>query len=234
MGFIDNDNQIITVDSILTEVGRELLARNDGSFEIVRYAFGDDEVDYSLFTPNTGSLQQDLDIVNLPIFEANVNEKIALKHQLITISNPDLKYMPTLEANVASLTVKEKADAQVGKSLEFKQAMFGGRVVPSEIVDGSFIIQLDNDLLFIERQTPTNITPNGVSQYVLPRTAIGVDQGAQIRFNIAVQAITNDIWSTLGTGTAPSRTITVKVRCQGTLSGLLKEVDVTINEEFVR
>ncbi len=218
----------------MTEVGRELLARNDGSFEIVRYAFGDDEIDYSLFTPNTGSLQQDLNIVNLPIFEANVNEKIALKHQLITISNPDLKYLPTLEANVTSLTLKEKADAQVGKSLEFKQAMFGGRVVPSEIVDGSFIIQLDNDLLFIERQTPTNITPNGVSQYVLPRTAVGVDQGAQIRFNIAVQALTNDIWNTLGTGTAPSRTMTVNVRCQGTLSGLSKEIAVTINEEFVR
>ena len=187
-----------------------------------------------MFTPNTGSLQQDANILNIPIFEANVNEKIAIKHQLITISNPDLKYLPTLEANVTSLTLKERADAQVGKTVEFKQTMFGGRIVPSEIVDGSFIVQISNELLFIEKQTPVNVTQNAVAQYVLPRTALGVDQGAQIRFNVAVQALTNDTWDTLGSGTKPNRTISTNVRCQGTLSGLLKEVDISISEEFSR
>lgn len=233
MGLLDNSGDII-IDAVLTDFGRESLARNDGSFEIVRYTFADDEIDYSLFNPNTGSLQQDLNILNIPIFEANVNEKVAIKHQLISISNPDLKFLPTLTSNVSTITLGEKNDAQIGKTVEFKQATLSGRTVPSEIVDSSFIIQIPNDLLFIEKQTPVSITPFGTSQYLLPRTAIGSNQGAQVSFNIAVQALSSDLWTTLGTGTVGSRTITAKVRAQGSLSGLVAEITVTLNEEFSR
>lgn len=233
MGLLDNSGDIL-IDAVLTDVGREFLARNDGSFEIVRYSFGDDEVDYSLFNPNTGSLQQDVSILNTPIFEANVNEKIALKHQLLSISNPDLTFLPTLAASVSALSLGERNDAQVGKSLEFKQNTTSGRSVPSEIVDSSFLVQVNNDLLFIEKQTPVNISPFGTAQYILPRTAIGANQGAQVSFNVAVQALSSEVWSTLGTGTAGSRTITTKVKCVGALSGLSEEITITINEEFTR
>src|SRR3990167_1441907 len=234
MGLLSNDSSVITVDAVLTDLGRERLARNDGSFEITRYAFADDEIDYSLFSPNTGSLQQDTRILNTPIFEANVNEKVAIKYPLLSISNPDLKFLPTLDANIASLTLGERTDSQVGKTLEFKQNMASQRTVPSEIVDGSFIIQINNDLLFIEKQTPVSISPFGTAQYVIPRTAIGVNQGAQVAFNIAVQSLSNDLWSTLGAGTKPNRTITTRVKCQGALSGLTQEITVTLNEEFTR
>ena len=36
MGYLDNSS--ITVDAILTKRGRELLARNDGSFRITQFA----------------------------------------------------------------------------------------------------------------------------------------------------------------------------------------------------
>jgi hypothetical protein len=233
MGLIDNSGDIL-IDAVLTDLGRELLARNDGTFEIVRYTFGDDEIDYALFTPNTGSLQQDVSILNTPLFEANVNEKVALKYPLLSISNPDLRFLPTLDASVATVTLGERTDAQVGKLVEFKQGTLDGRTVPSEIVDASFVIQVNNDLLFIEKQSPVSITPYGTAQYVIPRTALGANQGAQISFNVAVQALSSDIWSTLGTGTAGSRTISTKVKCQGALSGLTQEVTITINEEFTR
>jgi len=233
MGLLDNSGDIL-IDAVLTDIGRDFLARNDGSFEIVRYSFGDDEIDYSLFNPNTGSLQQDISVLNTPIFEASVNEKIALKHQLLSISNPDLKFLPTLGAGISSLTLGERNDSQVGKAVEFKQSTTSGRTVPSEIVDSSFLIQVNNDLLFIEKQTPVNLTPFGTAQYIIPRTAIGANQGAQVTFNIAVQALSSDLWSTLGIGTAGSRTITTKVKCQGALSGLTAEITVTISEEFTR
>lgn len=233
MGYLDNSGDIL-VDAVLTDIGREFLARNDGSFEIVRFAFGDDEIDYSQYNPNTGSLQQDINIINTPIFEAFVNEKIALKSRLISISNPSLKYIPKLTATNSTLSLGEKTDAQVGKALEFRQSTQSGRTVPPEIIDGSFIIQMDNDLLYIERQTPINISPANVAQYILPRTAVQANQGAQINFNIAVQAIASDLWSTLGTGTVGSRTITAKVKCIGALSGLSAESTITITEEFSR
>ncbi len=233
MGLLENTGDIL-IDSVLTDVGREFLSRNDGSFEVVRFALGDDEIDYALFNPNTGSLQQDADVLNTPIFEANVNEKIALKFQLLSISNPDLKFLPTLSANITTLTLGERTDSQIGKTLEYTQGTQSGRTVPSEIVDGSFLIQLNNDLLFVEKQTPTNISPFGTAQYVIPRTAIGSNQGAQVSLNVAVQALTNDVWDTLGTGTVGSRTITTIVKAIGALSGLSAEVNVTLNEEFSR
>jgi hypothetical protein len=233
MGLIDNSGQIL-IDAVLTEIGREFLARNDGTFEIVRFAFGDDEIDYRNFNPNTGSLQQDVNIINTPVFEALINEKVALKNRLISISNPDLKFLPNLQASTTSFTLGERTDSQVGKAVECKQSTQSGRIVPSEIVDGSFLVQVNNDLLFIERQTPVNISPYGTAQYVVPRTSIGANQGAQVVFNIAVQSLSSNVWDTLGAGTRGSRTITTKVKCQGTLSGLSAEVTVTLNEEFVR
>ena len=50
MGYLDNTS--ITVDAILTKKGRELLARNDGSFQITQFALADDEIDYSMFNEN--------------------------------------------------------------------------------------------------------------------------------------------------------------------------------------
>ena len=233
MGLLDSSGDIL-LDAVLTDVGRAAIARNDGSFEIVRFSLGDDEVDYTLYNPNTGSLQQDTNVLNTPIFEANINEKIALKYQLLSISNPDLKYLPTLTPAVTAITLGERADAQVGKSAEFAQKTVSGRTVPAEIVDGSFLVQVNNDLLFLERNTPSNISSYGTAQYILPRTAITANQGAQMVFNVAVQALSADLWDTLGSGTAGSRTISTKIRCQGTLSGLSAEINVTINEEFSR
>ena len=46
MGYLNN--KTVTVDAILTKKGRELLARNDGSFRITQFSLSDDEVDYLL------------------------------------------------------------------------------------------------------------------------------------------------------------------------------------------
>ena len=50
MGYLNN--KTVTVDAILTKKGRELLARNDGSFRITQFSLSDDEVDYTLYNPN--------------------------------------------------------------------------------------------------------------------------------------------------------------------------------------
>ena len=39
MGYLNNS--VVTVDAILTTKGRELLARNDGSFQITQFALAD-------------------------------------------------------------------------------------------------------------------------------------------------------------------------------------------------
>lgn len=79
MGFLDSSSSIVT--AILTRRGRELLAKNDGSFRIVKFAFGDDEINYQLYNSAT---ENDTDILNLPVLEPSSNELTALRYRLIT------------------------------------------------------------------------------------------------------------------------------------------------------
>ena len=48
MGFLDHSTNNIIVDAVLTDLGRQALAKNDGSFNIYQFGLGDDEVDYSI------------------------------------------------------------------------------------------------------------------------------------------------------------------------------------------
>ena len=48
MGFLDHSSSNIIVDAVLTDTGRQFLARNDGSFSIIKFAFADDEIDYTI------------------------------------------------------------------------------------------------------------------------------------------------------------------------------------------
>ena len=236
MSFIPRDGDII-VDAVLTDIGRAKIARNDGSFRIVGYTFCDDEIDYSLFNPSTGSSYADEQILNLPVFEANVNEKLNGNFPLITITNPNLKYLPVLSTDNSTITVGEESGQSAGVSVRFYQSTNqNARIVPVEIQDSGFTIEVPNDLLYIENQAPTDITPYGTAIYVIQRDAalIQASQGSQVTIKLRPQSLTNTIWNTLGQGTAPRRTISTKVRCRGINSGLNSVVSVVINEEFTR
>ena len=86
MGYLDNSS--ITVDAILTKRGRELLARNDGSFKITQFALSDDEIDYSLFNeshPN-GTQYSAEAIENMPLIEAIPTGPNQMHSKLITLT----------------------------------------------------------------------------------------------------------------------------------------------------
>ena len=68
MGFLDNTT--ITVDAILTKVGRKRLS--EGAFTISRYALSDEEVDYNLYdvTHPNGTDSYGVVIENMNLMEA--------------------------------------------------------------------------------------------------------------------------------------------------------------------
>lgn len=234
MGLLANDGAII-IDSVLTDRGRELLARGDGSFEIVKFAFGDDEIDYTLFNATTGSVQQDLDILNTPLFESFTDSELSLKNRLISIADSELQFIPVLDSSNSTLTLGEKTDSVNGKTLEFKQSTkTTGKNVPTEIQDSSYIVFLNDDLLFVDNEAAVSVTQQGVAQYVLPRTAIAANKGSKVGLNVSVRDISKDTWNELGVGTVGSRTITTQVEAQGVVSGLNTSVTITINEEISR
>ena len=53
MAFLDNSGDII-LDAVLTDSGRERLARGDGSVKISQFAWADEESNYAVYG---GSLQ---------------------------------------------------------------------------------------------------------------------------------------------------------------------------------
>lgn len=100
MGFLDNSGDII-LDVVLTDHGRMLLAKGDGSFQITKFALSDEEVDYSLYDKNhaSGSAYYDLDILQTPILEAFTNNSSTMKTRLQTYTNMELLFLPVLRLN---------------------------------------------------------------------------------------------------------------------------------------
>ena len=100
MAFLDNSGDII-LDAVLTDTGRARLARGDGSFKIAKFAFADDEIDYSSYDANhaSGSAYYDLEIIQTPIFEAFTNNTSAMKSKLLSLTNNNLLYLSMLKLN---------------------------------------------------------------------------------------------------------------------------------------
>jgi hypothetical protein len=98
MAFLDNSGDII-LDAVLTDTGRMRLAKGDGSFQITSFALGDDEIDYSLFNVNAATANQDLSILQTPVFEAFTNNASSMKSKLLTIADPNLLYLPVIQIN---------------------------------------------------------------------------------------------------------------------------------------
>lgn len=103
MGFLDNSGDII-LDVVLTDHGRMLLAKGDGSFQITKFALGDEEIDYSLYDKlhASGSAYYDLEILQTPILEAFTNNASSMKTRLQTYTNLELLFLPVLRLNLNS------------------------------------------------------------------------------------------------------------------------------------
>jgi len=77
----------VVIDAILTKKGRELLARNDGSFQITQFSLADDEVDYSLYNPThpSGSAFYGEAIQAMPVIQAYPEDQEIMKYKLLTL-----------------------------------------------------------------------------------------------------------------------------------------------------
>ena len=98
MAFLDNSGNII-LDAVLTDLGRRLIARGDGSFKITHFSLGDDEVDYSLYDTTLSTELAGGTIRQLPVLEASTANTAALKHKLVSYARNDLLFLPTVKLN---------------------------------------------------------------------------------------------------------------------------------------
>jgi hypothetical protein len=112
MGYLNN--QVVTVDAILTKQGRRLLAQNDGSFRITQFALADDEIDYTLYNPNnpSGSAFYGQAIDNMPLLEAFADESQIMKYKLATLPRGTAT-LPVLSLGRSALTLQQGASEAI-------------------------------------------------------------------------------------------------------------------------
>jgi len=106
MGYLNN--QVVTVDAILTNKGRELLAKNDGSFIITQFALSDDEIDYTLYNPThpSGSSFYGEALQNMPLLEAFPIETQIMKYKLATLPRGTAK-LPVLDLGYSTISLTQ-------------------------------------------------------------------------------------------------------------------------------
>jgi len=105
---------VVTVDAILTTKGRELLARNDGSFQITQFALADDEVDYTLYNPNhpSGSAFYGEAIEAMPIIQAFPNDTQIMRYKLATLPRGTSR-LPVISLGYNTITLKQGASITI-------------------------------------------------------------------------------------------------------------------------
>jgi hypothetical protein len=104
----------VVVDAILTKKGRELLSRNDGSFQITQFSLSDDEIDYTLYNPNhpSGSAFYGEAIEAMPILQAYPNDEEIMKYKLITLPRGTAK-IPVISVGSANIVLKQGASISI-------------------------------------------------------------------------------------------------------------------------
>jgi hypothetical protein len=108
------NNNTVTIDAVLTAKGRELLARNDGSFRITQFSLADDEIDYTLYNPQnpSGSAFYGQAIEAMPLMEAFPDDTQIMLYKLVTLPRGTAK-LPVINVGYNSIQLKQGASLTI-------------------------------------------------------------------------------------------------------------------------
>lgn len=234
MGFLQQDSNSLILDAVLTDKGRELLARNDGSFSIVSFAVGDDEVDYSIIQKFGRTIGKEKIEKNTPVFEALTNESIALKNRLVSVSNPNLIRLPSLtlnaDAGLSGNTVSIGTTTQKTRQIIISQDIIGDTTINNELRDQTFVVELSNTFLQVVGAVPDTVSSQQRATYTLlkdnAQTSLG---GSKLTFTISTKSITNSLFQIYGTVNNKD-VINTYVKVSGLQSGAVYEFMVSIQK----
>lgn len=226
------------MDTVLTDVGRQFLARNDGSFSIVKFALGDDEVNYGIIQKYGRTVGKEKIEKNTPIFEALTNQNFAQKYRLVSVSNPNLLRLPTLSlsgdsnVNSTSNVVTLGRNTQKTSAVTLEQTITNESSIDVELRDQTFIVELNNLFLQVLRASPDNIDGNQRATYILTRAPNENNvNGSMLQFVLSVKSLTDAQFSVFGS-TSNKSIITTYVKVTGAQSGAVKEFRVNINKNL--
>jgi len=203
MGYLDNS--VVTIDAILTDKGRELLARGDGSFRITQFALADDEIDYSLYNPThaSGSAFYGQALENMPLLEAFPVTNQNLRYKLITLPRGTGK-MPVLDIGFTQITLNQGASLAITpQTLNYLGAnqVFESNGYTATIADvrtmstftGTGIQTVDSTNLNTNTTLGTNVSKTVVGTSIsLNATTVNTLFGTQTELNTTLQLVGRD------------------------------------------
>ena len=218
MGYLNN--QVVTVDAILTKKGRQLLAQNDGSFRITQFALADDEIDYTLYNPNnnSGSAFYGEAIDNLPLLEAFADDSQIMKYKLATLPR-GTAVLPVLDLGFAAITLKQGASLSLtpqtlnylGNTSAFETSGYTATIADVRTMATFNGVGIQSDAAQTQNATSTTTLGTNVSSTVI---------GSQINLRATT------VNTLFGTSTSLSTTLTVV----GLDSGARLTIPVTITK----
>ena len=230
MGWLDNSTNNIILDAVLTDYGRQALARNDGSFRIAKFALGDDEINYGIITKYGRTIGREKIEKNTPIFEAFTNQNIGLKYRLISAPRP-FTYLPRLTlipTTLSTVSLTTSGDTTTSFIKLQQQPQGGETTIDADLIETNFDVYVPDLFLTIQNQAAIG-TPdsNKIARYVIRTTNGGAVP--TVEFTIKVRPLTTTIFTTYGRVTSTSsREITTSIKIVGRNSGAVVELPVTI------
>lgn len=233
MGFLAQDTNNIIIDAVLTDLGRQKLAA--GTFSIIKFAAGDDEVDYGMITRYGRTVGQEKIEKNTPVFEAITNNKLALMHPLVSIPDPN-RYtlpsfvVPTLMDTAAPNTILLGTTTTTTKTVVISQTLAGGEAIPQELVDNQFMVVCDDRFIRIVGSTPV-IDRNRMATYIVTRDgALSSQGGAQVTIPVNAKAITTASFQIYAQPGAARTIIRSGMRVTGMSTGTMVEFVAQITQ----
>lgn len=233
MGFLDHSTNNIIIDAVLTDIGRQKLADNNGSFNIAFFSLADDEVDYGIVPQYGRTVGKEKISKNTPVFEAQTAANIALKYRLLTLPDQTVIYLPnfvvtgqgyTTSTNVLSFS--QRANPQRG--ITVAQQVVGQTNVPPGTADVTFTVLIPDRFLQLVNVPSVYVDPQTrIATYSIIKNATSTGAtagGTSADLVISVRPLSTTDFSTYGDGT----TITSVLTIIGDASGIRKDITFTI------
>lgn len=228
MGFLDHSTNNIIVDAVLTDLGRQALSRNDGSFSIFQFALGDDEIDYSIIQKFGRTVGKEKIEKNTPVIEALTQGSLGLKNKLLSISNEYLTHIPVLTfttsanpitfnrvSNVSVQNLTMDIESKIGTAIEF------------DLLDAELMVEVNHLFLGIVGESPDIVYTDNVAIYRVQTDQQTTGQKLTATIPLRLKSFSTTTFNTYSiSGGSYIRTF---VKVTGVNSGITKTIEVQIS-----
>ena len=228
MGFLQQDTNNIILDAVLTNEGRRRLAANDGSFRVVAFSLGDDEVDYSIIQKFGRNVGREKIEKNTPIFEALTNATLESRSRLITIADSNKVSLATYSLTNTPLTFNNVTGTP--RRLPAVQATLqapDSSDIPSEIQDSVLVVSADRRFVQVSDFTPFQTVDNTDYYNIVASSRDARTSVFSIPF--APKTLIDQDFTMYGNSTNKTQ-ISTFATIQGRQSGLSKTFNIKLNK----